>query len=94
MEKSFSLSDYFHFGCNLAIHDNCLVSMMHDIPVVPEERNVIMDDQLIEALSCWDNLSIVILCPFIFKTNYLPILINPTNVKLILYLKSISLLLH
>ena len=80
MEDSRSFCHDFHFESGLPIHNKRLICMVHDVPVIPKERNVIMDHQLIEVLTSRDDLSIVILCTFVFETTYLAVISNFKNV--------------
>lgn len=52
--------------------DLCFKSVVHNIPVIPKEGHVIMDDQFIQSLSFLDDLSEVILGPLVLEGQYLP----------------------
>ena len=48
--------------------------MMTYIPIVPEEGHVIVDNELVEALSFLDDFSVEMLGPFVLQRYYLAIL--------------------
>lgn len=50
----------------------CFKSVVHNIPVIPKEGHVIMDDQFIQRLSFLDDLSEVILGPLVLEGQDLP----------------------
>jgi hypothetical protein len=45
---------------------------MHNIPVIPKERHVIMNDQFIQSLSFLDDLSEVVLGSLVLEGQDLP----------------------
>lgn len=52
--------------------DLCFKGVVHNIPVIPKEGHVIMDDQFIQSLSFLDDLSEVILGPLVLEGQDLP----------------------
>jgi hypothetical protein len=52
--------------------DLCFESVMHNIPVIPKERHVIMNDQFIQSLSLLDDLSEVVLGSLVLEGQDLP----------------------
>ena len=52
--------------------DLCFKGVVHNIPVIPKEGHVIMDDQFIQSLSFLDDLSEVILGPLVLERQDLP----------------------